>query len=292
MNGRLRTRLLVLFAAVGAVLLLACTNVASLLLARSAARGREIAVRVSMGATSGRVVRQLLTESVMLALMGAALGLALAALLIDLAPGFVPINAIPTTAPIQLNLRVLLFTRRDRGSDRRAVRAGAGALAGALRMCGKRSMTRAADPPADAAASDSGRAMVVIEVAVALVLLAGAGLMTESLRRMTAIELGFDVNHLLTLRLFLPVTRYNAAQSVQFQARAKEKIAALPGVESVAHGHQPSLDAAGHVRSFRSGHRSSAWPGGAARCRLCDHQPRLPAHARDHAPKRARFHGT
>ena len=130
-NGSLRTRLLLLFAAVGAVLLLACTNVASLLLARSAARGREIAVRVSMGASSGRIVRQLLTESVMLALMGAALGLALAALLIDLAPGFVPINAIPTTAPIQLNLRVLLFTRRDRGPDRRAVRAGAGALAGA-----------------------------------------------------------------------------------------------------------------------------------------------------------------
>src|SRR5665213_885629 len=172
-NGSLRTRLLLLFAAVGAVLLLACTNVASLLLARSASRGREIAVRVSMGATSGRIVRQLLTESVMLALMGAGLGLGLAALLIDLAPGFVPINAIPTTAPIQLNLRVLL---------------------------------------------------------------AGAGLMVESLRRMTAIELGFDVNHLLTLRLFLPVTRYNATQSVQFQTQAKEKIAALPGVESVAMG--------------------------------------------------------
>ena len=109
-NGNLRTRLLLLFAAVGAVLLLACTNVASLLLARSAARGREIAVRVSMGASRWPGGAAVLTESVMLALMGAALGLGLAALLIDLAPGFVPIDAIPTTAPIQLNFLVLVFT--------------------------------------------------------------------------------------------------------------------------------------------------------------------------------------
>src|SRR5665213_2670852 len=234
-NGSLRTRLLLLFAAVGAVLLLACTNVASLLLARSASRGREIAVRVSMGATSGRIVRQLLTESVMLALMGAGLGLGLAALLIDLAPGFVPINAIPTTAPIQLNLRVLLFT------DGIAVLTGVlFGLAPALSLA-RPDVRETLNDASRGSTGGRGRqrfrqAMVVIEVAVALVLLAGAGLMAESLRRMTAIELGFDVNHLLTLRLFLPVTRYNATQSVQFQTQAKEKIAALPGVESVAMG--------------------------------------------------------
>src|SRR5579862_486790 len=234
-NGHLRTRLLVLFGAVGAVLLLACTNVASLLLARSAARGREIAVRVSMGATPGRVVRQLLTESVMLALMGATLGLGLAALLINMAPGFVPISAIPTTAPIRLNLLVLLFT------------VGIAVLTGVLfGLAPALSLARydVRDALNDASRGSTGgrgrqrfrQSMVVIEVAVALVLLSGAALMTESLRRMTGIDLGFDANQVLTLRLFLPVTRYNAAQSVQFQTRALEKLVALPGLESVAMG--------------------------------------------------------
>ncbi len=234
-NGHLRTRLLLLFAAVGAVLLLACTNVASLLLARSAARSREIAVRVSMGATRSRVVRQLLTESVMLALMGAALGLCLAALLINLAPRFVPANAIPTTAPIQLSLLVLSFTLGI------AVLTGVlFGLAPALSLA--RSDVR--DTLNDASRGSTGgrgrqrfrQAMVVIEVAVALVLLAGAALMTESLQRMAEIDLGFDVNQVLTLRVFLPVTRYNGTQAYQFHTRAMEKVAALPGVESVAMG--------------------------------------------------------
>jgi putative ABC transport system permease protein len=248
-NGHLRTRLLVLFAAVGAVLLLACTNVASLLLARSAARGREIAVRVSMGATPLRVVRQLLTESVMLALMGAGLGLGLAALLIDLAPGFVPINAIPTTAPIQLNFLVLLFT------------VGIALLTGVLfGLAPALSLARydVRDTLNDASrGSTTGRsrqrfrqAMVVIEVAVALMLLAGAALMAESLRRMTQIELGFDVNQVLTLRLFLPATRYNAAQAYQFHTRAKEKIAGLPGVESVGLGSNLPLAQSGMYVPF------------------------------------------
>ncbi|HYV61307.1 MAG TPA: ABC transporter permease [Bryobacteraceae bacterium] len=234
-NRRIRTRLLILFAAVGAVLLLACTNVASLLLARSAARGREIAVRVSMGATPARVVRQLLTESVMLALMGAGLGLALAALLIDLAPGFVPANAIPTTAPIQLNFLVLSFTL------------GIAVLTGVLfGLAPALSLARpdVRDTLNDASRGSTGgrgrqrfrQAMVVIEVAVALVLLAGAALMSESLRHMTDIDLGFDPSRVLTLRVFLPVARYNGDQAYQFHVRAMEKIAALPGVESVAMG--------------------------------------------------------
>jgi putative ABC transport system permease protein len=238
-SGSLRTRLLVLFAAVGAVLLLACTNVASLLLAKSAARGREIAVRVSIGATPGRLVRQLLTESIMLALMGAAVGLGLAALLIDLAPGFVPISTIPTTAPIQLNFLVLCFT------------VGIAVLTGVL--FGLAPALSLARPDVRETLNDASRgstggrgrqrfrqSMVVIEVAVALVLLAGAGLMTASLRQMTAIDLGFDTRQVLTLRVFLPVTRYNAAQATQFHQRAMEKIATLPGIESVAMGsHLP-----------------------------------------------------
>src|SRR4029079_7704963 len=109
-SGNFRTRLLLLFAAVGMVLLLACTNVAGLRFARSSARVREIGVRVSVGATPNRIARQLLTESVLLALIGGALGLGLASLLINAAPRFVPANAIPTTAPIELNPLVLYFT--------------------------------------------------------------------------------------------------------------------------------------------------------------------------------------
>jgi putative ABC transport system permease protein len=248
-SGRLRTRLLLLFAAVGAVLLLACTNVASLLLARSAARGREIAVRISMGATPGRVVRQLLTESVMLALMGAALGLGLAALLIDLAPRFVPVSAIPTTAPIQLNLLVLSFTL--------GIAVVTGVLFG---LAPALSLARhdVRDTLNDASRGSTGgpgrqrfrQSMVVIEVAVALILLAGAALMAESLRRMTEIELGFDVKRVLTLRLFLPATRYNAAQASQFHARVREKIATLPGVESVGMGTNLPLTQSGMYVPF------------------------------------------
>jgi len=248
-NGKLRSRLLLLFAAVGAVLLLACTNVGSLLLARSAARGREIAVRVSMGASPGRVVRQLLTESVMLALMGAALGLGLAALLIDLAPGFVPVDSIPTTAPIQLNLRVLLFT------------VGIAVLTGVLfGLAPALSLARydIRHMLNDASRGSTGgrsrqrfrQAMVVIEVAVALMLLAGAALMAESLRRMTQIDLGFDIDRILTLRVFLPVARYNAIQAYQFQTRAREKIAALPGVESVGMGSNLPLAQSGMYVPF------------------------------------------
>ncbi len=171
----------------------------------------------------------------MLALMGAVLGLGLAALLIDMAPGFVPINAIPTTAPIQLNSLVLLFT------------VGIAVLTGVLfGLAPALSLARydVRDALNDASRGSTGgrgrqrfrQSMVVIEVAVALVLLSGAALMTESLRRMTGIDLGFDANQVLTLRLFLPVTRYNAAQSVQFQTRALEKLGSLPGLESVAMG--------------------------------------------------------
>lgn len=185
----------------------------------------------------------------MLALMGAALGLGLAALLIDLAPGFVPINAIPTTAPIQLNFLVLLFT------------VGIAVLTGVLfGLAPALSLARydVRDTLNDASRGSTGgrgrqrfrQAMVVIEVAVALVLLAGAALMTESLQRMTAIDLGFDLNRVLTLRVFLPVARYNATQAYQFHSRAREKIAALPGVESVGLGSNLPLAQSGMYVPF------------------------------------------
>src|SRR6185436_13672762 len=142
-------------------------------------------------------------------------------------PGFVPINAMPTTAPIQLNLLVLSFT------------VGIALMTGVLfGLAPALALARPdiRDTLNDASRGSTGgrgrqrfrQSMVVIEVAVALVLVAGAALMADSLRRMTEIDLGFDVNRVLTLRLFLPVARYNAAQASQFHARVREKIATLP----------------------------------------------------------------
>jgi len=232
-NRSFRTRLLLLSGAVGLVLLIACTNVASLLLARSAGRAREMAVRISVGATRLRLARQLLTESILLSMAGGALGLGLAWLLIRAAPKFVPPNAIPAAGPIELNPLVLWFTL--------AVSAATGILFGIAPAISATRTGVHGTLKDSSRGSTAGRgrqsfrqAMVMTEVALALVLLAGASLMIESLRKMNQIELGFDPNNVLTLRLFLPAARYDAAHALQFHQKALEKLAALPGVESVA----------------------------------------------------------
>jgi putative ABC transport system permease protein len=240
-NRLFRTRLLLLFSAVGLVLLLACTNVGGLLFARSAARTREIGVRVSLGATPNRIARQLLTESVLLALIGGALGLGLASLLIDAAPGFVPANAIPTTAPIALNPLVLYFTLGI--SVLTGIVFG---LAPALSLA-QTDVRGTLNESARGSTAGRGRqrfrqALVTVEVAIALVLLASAGLMAESLRHLSDVALGFDDKNVLTLRVFLPVARYDAAHAFAFHRRAMEKVAALPGVVGVAMGSNLPLN--------------------------------------------------
>jgi putative ABC transport system permease protein len=234
-NRTFKTRLLLLFAAVGLVLLIACTNVASLLLARSSERVREIAVRVALGASRWRVARQLLTESVLLSVMGGALGLALAWELIRLATRFVPQNAIPTAAPIELNAMVVMFTL--------AVSMMTGVLFGLAPAL------EATKPDVQETLKDSTRGttggrggqrfrqtMVAVEVALALMLVASAVLMVESLRALTSSELGFNPEKVLSLRLFLPVAKYDAARALGFHRQALARLAALPGVKSVAMG--------------------------------------------------------
>jgi putative ABC transport system permease protein len=234
-SGLFRTRLLLLFSAVGLVLLLACTNVASLLFARSAARTREIGVRVSLGAAPIRIARQLLTESLLLALVGGALGLGLASLLISAAPGFVPANVFPSAAPIELNALVLWFTM------------GISVLTGIIfGLAPALSLARAdirgtLNDSVRGSTTGRGRqrfrqAMVMAEVAIALVLLASAGLMVESLRKLSEVDLGFDPRNVLTLRVFLPAVSYDASHALAFHRSAMEKVAALPGVTGVAMG--------------------------------------------------------
>jgi putative ABC transport system permease protein len=233
-NSTIRTRLMLLFGAVGLVLMIACTNVASLLMARASARSREIAVRISLGATRGRLTRQLLTESVLLSLIGGALGLVLGWALIAAAPSIVPPATIPASAPIRLSGLVVAFTL--------AISILTGILFG---MAPALSASR---PDVQESLRDGGRGstagrasqrfrqtMVAAEVAVAVVLLASAALMIRSLNNLAHTDLGFDVKRVLTLRLFLPMTRYgDGTKLLAFHREATQRIAALPGIQSVS----------------------------------------------------------
>jgi putative ABC transport system permease protein len=236
-----RTRLILLLAAVGLVLLLACSNVASLLLARSASRSREIALRVSLGASRLRIMSQLLVESLLLSLAGGFLGLLLAGALIQAAPTFVPASAIPTTAPLQLSLTVIGFTLL------------VSVLTGVL--FGLAPAVAASKPDVQETLQDTARgstggrgrqlfrqAMVTVEVAVALILLSSALLMVSSLQKLAATDLGLDIHNVLTQRIFLPATTYTAERALQFHRQAMEQVAALPGVTQVAMGSNLPLN--------------------------------------------------
>ncbi|HML18877.1 MAG TPA: ABC transporter permease [Bryobacteraceae bacterium] len=234
LNRTFRTRILILSAAVGLVLLIACTNVASLLLARSAVRARELAVRVSLGATRSRLVRQLLTESALLALAGGGLGLAIAWALVRLAPKFVPANAIPG-GPLELSAPVVWFT-----------------LAVSAVTCilfGLAPAVAAARGDVQTALKDSGRGstggrkrlrfrqvMVAAEIAIALMLLSTTWLMIGSLRGLTRIDPGFNPKNVLAVRMYLPAAKYDAEHALGFYRLALERISALPGVQTVTVG--------------------------------------------------------
>ncbi len=234
LNRTFRLRLLLLSGAVGLVLLLACTNIASLLLARAAARQKEIAARISLGATAGRLAQQFLTESALLALCGGGLGLAIASALIRAAPKFIPADAIPGGS-IELSMPVIWFSLALSIATCLLVglapalgiaRSEAG---GALRQSGR-------GTTAGRASQRMQQGIAAAEVAVALVLLAGAWLMVSSLRNLANADPGFDPNGVLTVRLVLPSSKYNAAQAQRFYREGLERIAGLPGVKTATVG--------------------------------------------------------
>ena len=232
MVGDVRPFLLVLLAAVGFLLLLACVNVASLLLARSAGRKREFAVRTALGASRSRVICQLLTESLLLGIVSGGIGLLLAAWGTHAALKLVPL-ALPRVNEIGLDFRVLAFTM------------GISLLSGTLFGLVPAWKTSQSDP--QTALKEGGRgvsgtrsrtqsAFVVAEMAVALVLLIGAGLMVRSLSRLAKVDPGFDPRNVLTFGLSLPPSM-NRASTQQIRAAYRElddKLTATQGVKAVS----------------------------------------------------------
>jgi putative ABC transport system permease protein len=232
LTGASRETLTTLMCAVGLVLLIACTNVSSLLVAKASGRRRELAIRAAMGGTRWQMTRQLLLESLMLSIAGGALGVVLAGwgvpLLLTLTP-----SEMPRAAEVRLDSTIL------------------SCALGAALACGLflgifpalqisyRHLTDALRGEGRASTGTRSRAtlrsaLVVLEVALSLVLLTGAGLMLKSFHRLTALDPGFQSEGLLSMRLGLPATRYRTTESIAvFHDRLREGIRAMRGVTEV-----------------------------------------------------------
>ena len=231
LTGDIKPKLLVLLAAVGLVLLIACANVANLLLARAAAREGEIAVRAALGAGRGRLVRQLLTESVVLAIAGGALGLVLAVVgtrfLLSLEPAGIPrLDAVGVDGTvIGFTAAIALLTGVVFGMIP-AAQATRGDLVSSLKEGGKGAL----------AARRAGRmreGLVVAEIALAVMLLAGAGLLMRSFARLQDVDPGFEASSALTFRVALPPATYDTEEKrKQFYDGMLERMRALPGVKT------------------------------------------------------------
>jgi putative ABC transport system permease protein len=229
--GRVRPAILVLVGAVGFVLLIACTNVANLLLSRTVSRERELALRAAIGAGRGRIVRQLLTESVLLGGIGGAVGLAFAWLGLRAILGSAPAD-LPRLDAITLDGRVLAFTL--------GLSLLTGLLFGLLPAL-QLARTNPGDALKDATRATSAvgrsfrRGLVVLEMAMAVVLLVGAGLMLRSFERLQRVDLGFRSDHVLTARVGLWGDRYRPPQArVDFFAQLIDRLAARPEVSGAA----------------------------------------------------------
>lgn len=223
-----------LMGAVGFILLIACVNVANLLLARGTARQREIAVRAALGATRWQLFGQFLTESVALSLIGGVLGISLAWGLLKVIVAMIPPFTLPSEADFRLNLPVLFFSL------------AASIVCGVLFGCApgwqtaRLNLSDTLKESGRSSSSSAGRqglrrALVIVEFAMALTLLSGAGLVIHSFWKLSRVNLGFRQDHILTF--FLPVTndRFTHAEQINaFYRQLLDKIGALPGVTAVS----------------------------------------------------------
>ncbi|MFY9608146.1 MAG: ABC transporter permease [Blastocatellia bacterium] len=232
-GDQLQLALMVLLAAVGCVLLIACVNVANLLLARAATREREIAIRLALGSSRLRLVRQLLTESVVLALMGGGAGLLLAFWGVDLLTAIAPAD-VPRLAEVKIDLHVLAFTIGT--SILTSILFGLIPALHASKLNLNESLKEGGRSATEGARGGRIRsALVVAEVVLSLVLLAGAGLMVRSFMRLQQVDPGFNTNNLVTMSINCPSKRYpDDAKTVAFYKSVVDRVAASPGVESAA----------------------------------------------------------
>jgi putative ABC transport system permease protein len=233
--GDVRKPLLVLLSAVGLVLLIACANVANLMLMRAAGRGREVAIRTAVGASAGRIVRQLLIESLLLALMSGAAGLGIGIWMMDLLRGALPDTIdYATLKDIPFDTTVFLF-------------AAAVSLATGL-LFGLTPALKAARMDVQQALRDGGRAvagqrsmirqaLVVAEVALSMTLLIGAGLLIRSFARLASVDPGFDARHVLSMQLSVARRFPSGAKMAEFTAELLNRVRALPGVEAAGASH-------------------------------------------------------
>src|SRR3954469_8381233 len=232
MVGDIRRSVLVLLGAVAFVLLIACTNVANLLLARAAARGSEMAVRTALGAGRGRLVRQLLTENVLLSLLGAGFGLLLAEWGVALLVGLKP-EGIPRLDNVRVDASVIFFTI--------AIGVVTGILFGLVpALTATRTLSSTLKESGRGAVTGRGSSrvrgvLVVAELALAVMLLAGAGLLMRSFMKLQAVDPGFRPEQALTFELSLPDSRYaEDSARIGFFDQLLPRLRALPGVRSVA----------------------------------------------------------
>jgi putative ABC transport system permease protein len=249
MTREIRLALIVLFAAVAFVLLIACANVANLILARASIRAREMSIRAALGANRSRLVRQLLTESLLLAVFGGLIGLLIASWGVDLLVSLAPADLIEMKS-VSIDYRMLTFTLLTTvitGLAFGVIPALASSrldLQDALKE-GSRSAS------GGAGGRRTRKALVVAEIAMTLLLLVGAGLLIRSLARLHSVDPGFDPRNLLTVRLILPGSKYREPQQVTgFYRDLIHRVETLPGVKSVGANAFPPFAGPGSATSF------------------------------------------
>ena len=246
--GTTRTILLVLMAAAGCVLLIACANLASLLLSRAVARKRELSIRSALGAGRGRLIRQMVTEGAVLSFAGGTIGLGLSVAAMRILERMTPLG-LPATARPAIDVRLLGFTLTLSlvtgllFSIVPAFHAARSSLNDTLKQGGRSG--------SDARSQRTRDVLVVLEVAAALVLLIGAGLMIQTMANLRAVDLGFESDHVLTMRTALGPKYNDPVQRLEYYQRVLEQTSVLTGVGGAAFASVLPFQSFGNTRGFQ-----------------------------------------